>query len=134
MFEAVKKNLEERGYTVSCFATAAEAAEYLDGRINGTTVAFGGSVTLAEMGLYEKLATHNEVLWHQKPAEGKTGKEIRDAAREKLDTIEENTEKQKEAADAVDSFDDKTVNSSDIDKCAKVNKSLNSALNYGIDS
>ena len=80
MFEAVKKNLEERGYTVSCFATAAEAAEYLDGRINGTTVAFGGSVTLAEMGLYEKLATHNEVLWHQKPAEGKTGKEIRDAA------------------------------------------------------
>ena len=80
MFDAVKKNLEERGYTVSCFATAAEAAEYLDGRINGTTVAFGGSVTLAEMGLYEKLATHNEVLWHQKPAEGKTGKEIRDAA------------------------------------------------------
>ncbi|MBO5110450.1 MAG: lactate utilization protein [Clostridia bacterium] len=80
MFETVKKNLEARGYAVSCFDTAKEAAEYMDGQIDGTTVAFGGSMTLAEMGLYEKLTAHNRVLWHQKPDEGKTGKEIRDAA------------------------------------------------------
>ena len=30
-FTKVKANLEKRGYAVSCFATAAEAAGYLDG-------------------------------------------------------------------------------------------------------
>ena len=63
-FDTVKKNLEERGYTVRTFATAAEAADYLDGAIDGTTVGFGGSVTLQDMGLYELLGSHNEVHWH----------------------------------------------------------------------
>ena len=27
---------------------------------------FGGSITLQEMGLYEKLSAHNEVIWHWK--------------------------------------------------------------------
>ena len=54
-FGKAKQNLEERGYKVSVFDTAAEAAAYLDGAIDGTTVSFGGSVTLDQMGLYEKL-------------------------------------------------------------------------------
>ena len=64
-FETVKKNLEENKFLVSTFATAAEAADYLNGAIDGKTVGFGGSVTLQKMGLYELLSTHNEVFWHQ---------------------------------------------------------------------
>ena len=63
-FETVRKNLEARGFLVSAFATAAEAAEYLNGAIDGVTVGFGGSLTLKEMGLYEKLSGHNQVIWH----------------------------------------------------------------------
>ena len=65
-FERVKENLEQRGFRVSTFATAAEAAAYLDGAIDGATVGFGGSITVQEMGLYEKLGTHNQVIWHWK--------------------------------------------------------------------
>lgn len=62
--ENAKKNLEARGFIAKVFATAAEAAAYLDGAIDGTTVAFGGSITLQQMGLKEKLETHNDVAWH----------------------------------------------------------------------
>ena len=63
-FETVKKNLEAKGFGVKTFATAAEAAEYLNGAIDGTTVGMGGSMTLKDMGMFEKLSTHNEVFWH----------------------------------------------------------------------
>ena len=62
----VKKNLEARGFTTGIFATAAEAADYLDSVIDRTTVGFGGSMTLQQMGLYERLGSHNEVHWHWK--------------------------------------------------------------------
>ncbi|WP_417044414.1 lactate utilization protein [Dysosmobacter sp.] len=65
-FEKVEENLRERGYTVKTFATADEAAAYLDGQIDGKTVGFGGSVTLDTMGVYDLLARHNTVLWHWK--------------------------------------------------------------------
>ena len=79
-FEKIKKNLEERGYKVSCFDTASEAADYLDSIIDKTTVGFGGSVTLDEIGLYEKLAVHNKVSWHWRIPDGKTDKDMRAAA------------------------------------------------------
>ena len=63
-FETVKKNLEARGFSVSTFSTAAEAAAYLDSAIDGTTVGIGGSMTVQQMGLHEKLAAHNTVHWH----------------------------------------------------------------------
>ena len=56
--------LEELGYTVRCFDTAAQAADDLDRQIDGRTVSFGGSVTLQEMGLYPRLSAHNQVVWH----------------------------------------------------------------------
>ena len=62
--ENAKKNLEARGFTARVFPTAAEAVAYLDGAIDGATVAFGGSVTLQQIGLKEKLETHNDVAWH----------------------------------------------------------------------
>lgn len=39
VFETVEQNLKARGYAVRTFATAAEAAAYLDSRIDGKTVA-----------------------------------------------------------------------------------------------
>ena len=74
MFDTVKKNLEARGFSVRTFATAAEAAAYLNEAIDGKTVGFGGSVTLQDMGLYELLGSHNEVHWHwvNGPEERKT--------------------------------------------------------------
>ena len=81
-FETIQKNLEQNGFAVRCFDTAKEAADYLDCQIDGKTVGFGGSMTLEEMGLYERLQTHNDVRWHHRIPEGKTMKELRDAANE----------------------------------------------------
>ena len=66
-FSRVKQNLEARGFRVSVFATAAEAADYLDSAIDNTSVGFGGSVTLEQMGLYEWLERHDRVNWHWRP-------------------------------------------------------------------
>lgn len=63
-YTALTKNLEERGFTPKVFATAAEAADYLDREIDGVSVGFGGSMTVQEMGLYPRLAAHNEAVWH----------------------------------------------------------------------
>ena len=66
-FSRVKQNLEARGFRVSVFASAAEAADYLDSAIDNTSVGFGGSVTLEKMGLYERLERHDRVNWHWRP-------------------------------------------------------------------
>ena len=65
-FKKVQANLEARGYTVRTFATAAEAADYLDGAIDRKTVGFGGSATLDALGIYDRLESHNTVIWHWK--------------------------------------------------------------------
>ena len=65
-FSKVEKALKERGYTVKVFATGAEAAEYLDGEIDGASVGSGGSGTVQALGLYDKLGKHNTVIWHWK--------------------------------------------------------------------
>lgn len=58
------ENLEKRGFSVRTFATKEEAAGYLDREIDGVSVAFGGSMTVQEMGLYPRLAAHNDTVWH----------------------------------------------------------------------
>lgn len=62
--EKLRKNLEDCGIQSSYFATAQEAADYLDRQIDGTTVGIGGSMTVKVMGLYPRLSTHNQVIWH----------------------------------------------------------------------
>ena len=64
--------LKKRGYEVSCFGTGAEAAAYLNGKIDGMTVGFGDSETLLQMHLFEMLQTHNDVYHPKYPREGKT--------------------------------------------------------------
>lgn len=80
-FDAVKKNLETRGYAVRVFATGKEAADYLDAAIDGKSVGFGGSATLDALGLYERLGSHNQTVWHWKW-------EDKDAARREALTTE----------------------------------------------
>lgn len=75
-----KTNLEKLGYTVSVFDTGKEAAAYLNAQIDDTSVAFGGSMTLQELGLYESLGTHNKVMWHWRVPEGLTADDVRHAA------------------------------------------------------
>ncbi len=58
------ENLEAKGYRTSFFETAQEAVDYLDSQIDGASVGFGGSVTLQELGIYDRLATHNNTIWH----------------------------------------------------------------------
>lgn len=80
-FKELQNNLENKGFKVSCFSTKEEAASYMCDSIEGKKVAFGGSVTLDEMGLYDKLAKDNEMIWHWRVPEGRTALEVRDEAR-----------------------------------------------------
>lgn len=70
--ETLKKNLEQHGFKVSCFDTAEEACSYLDSRLDGQTIGIGGSVTVRDMGLYDRLKAHNTCLWHWDGASGVT--------------------------------------------------------------
>ena len=62
--EKAIKNFELRGYSVRHFATGAEAADYLAGQVQDTTVGIGGCKTADQLGLYERLSEHNQVFWH----------------------------------------------------------------------
>lgn len=75
-FTNLRKNLEARGFAVSTFETAAEAAAYLNAQIDGESVAFGGSMTLEEMKLHESLGAHNEIYSHWHVPEGKDALEM----------------------------------------------------------
>ena len=64
--EKAIRSLELRGYTVKHFATGAEAADYLCAAVHDTSVGIGGSMTVQQLGLYERLSGNNEVFWHWK--------------------------------------------------------------------
>ena len=65
-FSLIAKNLEARGFSVKTIETAAEAAAYLNGTIDGVSVGIGGSKTAEQLGLYDSLKAHNDVVWHWK--------------------------------------------------------------------
>ena len=62
--ERVRDNLRARGFRAEIFDDGKAVSEYLNAAIDGTTVGFGGSVTLKELGLYDTLSAHNDVHWH----------------------------------------------------------------------
>jgi L-lactate utilization protein LutB len=62
--EKTIRALRGRGFTVSHFASKEEAADYLAGAIQNTTVGMGGSKTLDELGVYDRLCENNQVFWH----------------------------------------------------------------------
>ena len=64
--EKTVSNLKSRGFGVSCFLTAEEAVDYISGQISGVSVGIGGSKTVDQIGLYDRLCENNEVFWHWK--------------------------------------------------------------------
>lgn len=64
--EKLIENLKKRGYQVQAFETGAQAVDYLAQSIRNTVVGIGGSATVAQLGLYDRLAENNRVLWHAK--------------------------------------------------------------------
>jgi hypothetical protein len=79
----LKEAFESKGYIFRYFDTSNECCEWLDGQINGKTVGFGDSQTLFDMGLYEKLSTHNMVY---SPMHPKDGEDFYSAAKKCMDT------------------------------------------------
>ncbi|MBQ9157384.1 MAG: lactate utilization protein [Eubacterium sp.] len=56
------KQFRRNGFTVSYFEQGRDAAEYLCGKIQGKTVGFGDSATLAALQLAERLREKNRVI------------------------------------------------------------------------
>ena len=75
-----QKNLEKLGYTVKVFDDKAQAADYLASILQGKTIGLGGSVSIGEMGLYERLQGGNTVLWHLRLTAGEDVMQVRKAA------------------------------------------------------
>ena len=64
--EKTRKNLEGRGFRAHVFATGAEAADYLAQTLHNTCIGIGGSVTIDEIGAYDRLSADNDVIWRWK--------------------------------------------------------------------
>ena len=62
--ELLKKNFEAHGFTTQFFDTKEEATQYLTDTIKGKTIGSGGSVTLADMKLWDKLGENNTLYVH----------------------------------------------------------------------
>lgn len=77
MFETISKELENKGYKVSCFNNKEEAANYLATQITGKKVGMGGSETIRQMDLFNILSRNNTVYSHANLEEGRTAMETR---------------------------------------------------------
>ena len=64
MFDNLITNLQNKGYEALFFEEMEEALTYLNEIIDNKTVGIGGSITIKDMGLYDLLKSHNNVLWH----------------------------------------------------------------------
>ncbi len=64
--EKTRKKLENRGFRAHVFATGAEAADYLAQTLHNTCIGIGGSVTIDEIGVYDRLSADNDVIWRWK--------------------------------------------------------------------
>ena len=81
MFDTLQKNLRAKKYAVTLVESGDAATEYLSSVVRDTTVAFGGSVTLDEIGLYDALSESNVVHWHWRVPSGSTARDELRAAR-----------------------------------------------------
>lgn len=60
------------GADVQHFATGAEAADYLLANIRDANVGIGGSKTVDQLNVYDKLCENNNVIWHWKDGSDKS--------------------------------------------------------------
>ncbi len=64
--DAALQAFEANGFTSTFCATSAQAADYIASQCHGKAVAFGGSVTLDTLGVYELLRQDSDAHWHWK--------------------------------------------------------------------
>lgn len=62
--EKTIENLRKNGFDVTCFATGAEAADYIGRSLRGKTVGIGGSMTVRGLDIYDHIKDENTVFWH----------------------------------------------------------------------
>lgn len=62
--EKAINSLKRRGHAVQHFTDAESAVSYLCEQIYDTEVGIGGSKTVEQIGLYDRLAENNTVYWH----------------------------------------------------------------------
>ena len=62
----LEKNVRERGFEFFYAATAEEAVQHVLDQVRNTSVGIGGSTTVDQLGLYDRLTETNQVLWHWK--------------------------------------------------------------------
>ncbi|MGN0143464.1 MAG: lactate utilization protein [Clostridium sp.] len=67
-------NLKNEGFKVSYFETCDEASKHISSELKGKTIGFGGSKTIEELGLFEKLSVNNKVYWHWKQEQNEARK------------------------------------------------------------
>lgn len=77
---SLQQKLTEMGYVVKIFQNGADAAEYLADSLLEKSIGMGGSVTLQQLGLYEKLKEKNTVFWHMQLGAGEQVMQVRKAA------------------------------------------------------
>ena len=73
--EKVLENFRKNQFEAVYFDTKKEACEYLNEKIDNTTVAYGGSMTIGEMFLLPMLKKHNEIFSHWAAPKGMTAEE-----------------------------------------------------------
>ncbi|MCQ4637721.1 lactate utilization protein [Anaerovorax odorimutans] len=81
--ETVMEALIKNRYSVHCFSSGEEAADYLDRSLNGKVIGFGDSATMSHMKLYERLSAHNTVY---DPNQSKDNDEFLEIAQKCLTT------------------------------------------------
>ena len=62
----LEKNIRARGFEFYNAATAEEAVQHVLEEVQNTSVGIGGSTTVDQLGLYDRLAENNVVHWHWK--------------------------------------------------------------------
>lgn len=62
--EKTIERLRKNGFEVTHFATGREAADYIGRELRGKTVGIGGSMTVRELNIYDRIRENNTVLWH----------------------------------------------------------------------
>lgn len=62
--ETLRRNLEARGFQTSYYETCQDACDDLVRRLAGREIGFGGSITLRELGLFERLKETSTCFWH----------------------------------------------------------------------
>lgn len=62
----LKETFEKRGFRFFDFQNGEDAVAFLCSECAGRSVSFGGSLTVQELGLYEKLSLNSACSWHWK--------------------------------------------------------------------